>query len=161
MKSKSMNEFENDLDAALARSTGRPARWQDTQIFETPGAIASDPLRGNFYGGDYDAVRFFPTGSDIPRRTANLVRSLEKIARPQARHRARGRRSYATDCAPIRLNLDAPAREAVAALQARSSFSKTRHAWWEALWQYTMKFPRTAKISDLNYRTVRRFLREL
>lgn len=173
MPTKGMTDFRNKLQADLARETGLPPSYHDTEIEVRPEAVLTDPLGRNFYGGDYRSVRVFPHRTDLPGR---IVKGLERVARRFERKKrsevqelaraleklgSRGRRNYGRDSAVPHLEPGANAREAIAELQSRASLSRSGHAWWKALWQYAVKFPRTAKVRDLDQRTLGKFLNQI
>lgn len=161
MKDKTLAAFSNQLMNDTCRATRTPGRYQDTRIHVTETGRLTDPLGADYWSGSFDEVRDFPIPDDRSRRASAAIQNLERIASRQSKSASRGRRSHAMDHAPIRLDPDAPAREAVAALQSRASFSKTRHAWWQGLWEYVRKFPVSTKVRDLDARTVKVFLKQI
>ena len=143
--------------------------WRKIRIHVTASGKATDPLRSEFWrrAGWVDPL------PDIHRtaRDGNdrLNQRLEKVAERAPRlpeMRRRGVRSVAFDLSPLpdlpeHLDLNANARNFVAGLQSSAARSNSRHAWWKALWSYAAKFPREARVRDLDRGTLRIFLSEI
>lgn len=170
MKSREMAQFENQVQSELARQNRVPGDWRKTVIAETPGAVASDPLRGNFYGGDYNDVRIFPISDSAQKRSRGVIHSLERIARrlPASRKRRRQNVAFDREAGSLFREYLPHARERVADALRRlardlGNRQRTSATWdqWTKLQRYFRRFPEGSRVRDLDPAVVDPALKEL